>query len=137
MSGERVNLRKSHPLMFRVSLAIACIQSALALNFWGLGLLPAPTFNPYGFDKNLVGMTFAVVALAQIVTLFLSRNLRVIRAMSAVSLGWMLGWAFTNTDQVFAGDASLQLPILLTGLAVIQLLLMAEPPVNPFTKRRS
>lgn len=106
---------------------------ALAVNFW----TNTPTFNPYGIPKNIVGVVFCLLGVYLLVFLNVPplRNLRRVRFGLAVSLGWMLFWGISNTQQAFAGNASFQLPILLIALAIIHLPLLVEAPVNPMTQR--
>jgi len=47
----------------------------------------------------------------------------------------MLFWGASNAQQSLAGNASFQLPILYIALAVLQIPLLVEPPVNPMTKK--
>lgn len=136
MSGEtthqRVNLRKSHPGLYHSILTVGCMGVALACNFW----FTRPTFNPYGIDKNIIGTVFAVIGLSQIVFLVVARDLRMVRLTLAISVGWMLFWGLSNTQQFFAGKSSLQLPILFLVISALQFPLLVESPVNPFTEKQ-
>lgn len=129
---DKLNIRNSHPGLYHSIMTVSIASIALAANFWASN----PTFNPYGIDKNLIGVVFAVLGVSQLVFLNLVRNLRMVRIGLAVSIGWMLFWGATNTQQFFAGNASLQLPILYVALAVLQIPLLIESPVNPMTRRR-
>lgn len=105
---------------------------ALALNFW----FTNPTFNPYGVDKNIIGFVFAAIGVAQMMFLAVFRDLRMVRMMLAVSLGWFMFWGLSNTQQFFAGKSSLQLPILFVVVSALQVPLLTESPVNPFTEKK-
>lgn len=129
---RRVNLRKSHPGLYRSIFTVGCMGVALALNFW----FSSPTFNPYGLDKNIVGLLFALLGTTQLVFLVVFRDLRMVRIMLAVSLGWMMFWGLSNTQQYFAGKSSLQLPILFITISILQVPLLIESPVNPFTEKK-
>lgn len=129
---QQVNLRKSHPGLFHSILTVACMGVALAFNFW----IFTPTFNPYGIDKNIIGIVFAVIGLGQLVFLIVVRDLRMVRIMLAVSISWMMSWGLSNTQQVFLGKASFQLPILFIVVSILQVPLLIESPVNPFTEKK-
>lgn len=131
-SQQRLNLRKSHPALYRSILTVGCMSVVLALNFW----FSRPAFNPYGLSRDLVGLVFAVLGVNQLVFLILFRSLRLTRIVLAVSLGWMMFWGLSNTQQSFAGKASFQLPILFVAISILQLPLLLESPVNPFTRRK-
>jgi len=133
---QRVNLRKSHPFMFRSIIVIASMHVALGLNFWGLGFLPRPTFEPYGIPTQIIATVFLLLGVTQIVFITVMRDLRIVRLILALSVGWMMFWGLSNTQQVLAGDASLQLPILYVTISILQVPLLIESPVNPFTEKR-
>lgn len=128
---DRLNVRNTHPALYRsiTTLSVMCV--ALAVNFW----TSTPTFNPYNIPKNWIGAVFAVLGIYQLVFLNVVRDLRRVRFGLAVSFSWILFWGISNTQQAFAGNASFQLPILLSTLAVLHLLLLVESPVNPMTQR--
>lgn len=130
MTG-RLNIRKTHPALWR-SIMIVCLTSiALAANFWGSN----PTFNPYEIPKNIIGLVFFVLGASQLIFLNVVHSLRMVRIGLATSIFWMLFWGASNTQQFFAGNASLQLPILYLALAALQMPLLTESPVNPMTRR--
>jgi hypothetical protein len=129
---QQVNLRKSHPGLFHSILTVGCMGIAMALNF----LLYRPTFNPYGVDKSIIGLVFAAIGLGQLVFLIGVRDLRLVRIMLAISISWMMFWGLSNTLQFFAGNASLQLPIMFVVVSILQVPLLLESPVNPFTEKK-
>jgi len=127
----RVNLSKSHPALFHSIMVLSVASVALAFNFW----LSRPVFNPYGWDKRIVGTVFAILGVSQLVFLNLVRDLRMVRLTLAVSISWMFFWGVSNSQQSFAGDASFQLPILYVTGAILQIPLLIEAPVNPMTEK--
>lgn len=118
----RVNVRKTHPDLYLQTMKIAVGQAALAINFWWY----TPTFNPYGLSKYFIGAIFMVIAVVQITFVNLLHSLRMVRIAQGLSVGIMLGWAITNTQQVRAGNASAQLPICF--LIISALLFPRKPP---------
>lgn len=126
-----VNIRRTHPALYRSIMTLSIMSVGLAANFW----TSTPTFTPYGINKNLVGAIFFTLGIYQLFFLNVWRDLRKVRIGLAFSLGWILFWGISNTQQAFAGDASFQLPILLISVAVLHLPLLVESPVNPMTQR--
>lgn len=129
---QRVDLRKSHPLLFHLSMAIAVGSLVLALNFWFF----APAFDPYGVPKAAVGVVFAIIGTALLTFMTLYRDLRLVRFSQASSTLWMLFWGCINTKQFFDGNASLQLPLVFFTLAAMQIAMLIESPVNPMTEKK-
>lgn len=131
-SVRRVNIRKSHPALYRAIMTFACMGVALAVNFW----FSKPTFNPYGVPKEYIGIVFAVLGSGLIIFLNVFHNLRLVRMMLAASVSFTFFWGLSNAQQFFAGNASLQLPILYVAISLLQVPLLIEPPVNPMTEKR-
>lgn len=127
---ERVKIRATHPALYRAIMTLSLMSVALAVNFWTSN----PTFNP--LPKNLVGVIFMALGLTQLIFLNVFHQLRSVRITLTLSLAFMLYWGLINARQAFAGDASFQLPILYVALAVLQIPLLVEPPVNPMTERK-
>lgn len=128
---SRVDIRKSHPGLYHSLMVISIMSVSLAFNFW----FSRPTFNPYGWSKYAVGVVFAVLGANQIVFLNIVRDLRAVRLTLFASISWMLFWGLSNAEQSFAGASSFQLPILYVALAVMQMPLLVEAPVNPMTEK--
>lgn len=128
---NRVRLQKTHPNLYHLIMILNLSNIALALNFW----ISHPTFNPYGINKDLIGCIFFALGSIQIVFLNFHRDLRAVRLVMAISIGFNLFWGLSNAQQSFAGKASFQLPILYITLALIRVPLMFESPVNPMTER--
>jgi len=133
---QRMNLRKSHPALWRSILVVSCMNIGLALNFWNFGFVPAPTFEPYSIPTQLVATIFFTIGVAQIFFLMVIRRLSMVRMVLSISTGWMMFWGISNTQQVFAGNASFQLPILYATISLLQVPLLIESPRNPFTEKR-
>lgn len=129
---NRVNIRRTHPGLYRSILTLSIMSVALAVNFW----ISNPTFNPYGIPKDLIGLVFFLLGWSQLIFL-LFRDLRKVRLVLAISLGFMFFWGVTNTQQFFAGNASLQLPILYITIAALHVPILIESPVNPMTRQGS
>lgn len=113
-------------------MTFALVEVALALNFW---LGPPPTFKPYGISAALVGAVFLLLGGLQLVFLNVFRDLRLVRIVLAVSIGFTFFWGVANTQQGFAGNASFQLPIMYLGMCFAQYPWLVEAPVNPMTER--
>lgn len=127
----KLRIRATHPALWR-SIMIVCLASiALAVNFW----FSNPTFNPYEIPKDNVGWIFFALGISQLFFLNVVHSLRMVRIGLATSLFWTLFWGASNTQQFFAGNASLQLPILYLAFAALQIPLLVESPVNPMTRR--
>jgi hypothetical protein len=129
---RRLNIRKKHPTLYHSIMTLGVMSIALAINFWTSN----PTFNPYNIPKNFVGTVFAVLGVGQFVFTSVLRDLRAVRLTLTASVFWMLFWGASNLEQSFAGKASYQLPILYIALAVLQIPLLIESPVNLTTEKK-
>lgn len=129
---ERVKIRDTHPALYRSIMILAIMSTALAINFWGSN----PTFNPYGIPKNVIGAVFFLLGTSQLFFLNVRHNLRMVRLMLAISLTFIIFWGVSNMQQFFAGNASLQLPILYLAVAAMHVPLLTEAPVNPMTRKK-
>lgn len=128
---DKVRIRNTHPALYRSIMTLATMSVLLAANFW----TSTPTFNPFGFNKNVIGGIFFTLGASQLLFLNVLHDLRKVRLILAVSLSFFMFWGLSNTQQAFAGKASFQLPILLVSFAVLHLPLLVESPVNPMTRR--
>lgn len=126
-----VDIRKKHPTLYHAIMVFAFMKLALALNFW----LYKPTFNPYHWNKTIIGFIFFFIGSSQLIFLNIVKNLRLIRFSLALAVSFMFFWGLSNTQQFFAGKASLQLPILYLAVAIVQVPLLIEAPVNPMTEK--
>lgn len=120
-------IRKTNPGLYRTLMRLAVMSILLGFNFF----FYTPTFNP--IPKTIVGVIFTTLGIA----LFVSVNWihKGWRHVLAVSMGATFFWAIINTQQVFEGKASFQLPIFLLGFSVAHFFALIEPPVNPMTRR--
>lgn len=129
---QKVKIRNTHPALYRALMVLGFMGIALGFNFW----FSSPTFNPYGIPKNIIGIIFFILGLSQIVFLNVLHDLRMVRLNLAFSVSWMFFWGVSNAQQFFAGNASLQLPILYVTLSILQIPLLMESPVNPMTEKK-
>lgn len=125
-----VNIRLTHPALYRSirNLALGCI--ALAINFW----TSHPTFTPLSIPNVVTGTVFAVLGVTQLVYLCVVRDLRWVRRVFAAVIGVNLVWGLINTQQWINGRASLQLPIYILIVAAQARPWLVEAPVNPMTE---
>lgn len=126
-----VNIRFSHPNLYRLLVTFSIIHIGLGLNF----LLAKPAFNPYGINVYIIGVIFLSLGLSKLFFLMFRRNLRVVRIVMALSIGFTLFWGFGTIFSFLRGQTSLQMFVLYVGLAVIEMSLLLEPLVNPITEK--
>lgn len=122
-------LRNTHPNLYRSLMTTALIFVGLGINF----LLTTPTFQQFNIPKNYIGAGFLALGLSNLLFLNLLRNLRVVRFLLVLGIGYMLFWGVGTTQTFFEGTSSLQLCILYFGLAALQAPLLLEPFFNPVT----
>lgn len=127
---NKVNIRSTHPNLYRSLMTFAVINIGLGLNF----LFANPTFNPYGIDKMIVGWVFLALGLAKLIFLNFSRNLKIVRFLLTCEVIFMLFWGVGSSITFFQGKTSLQLFVLYTGLSVLELFLLIEPAINPISE---
>lgn len=125
------NFRLSHPNLYRGIMTFACIGIGLGLNF----IFTNPTFNPYHIPKGLTGGVFLLLGVGEIIFLNFHRNLRMVRLVMAVSVGFMLFWGIGTSITFFQGKTSLQLFVLYMGLSLLQIWLLVEPFSNPINTK--
>lgn len=128
---NRLNIRKRHPGLYHSIMTLGIMGVALAFNFW----FSTPTFNPYDIPKDLIGVIWFLLGMSQLIFLNVFRNLRAVRIVLAISISFMFFWGASNAQQFFNGKASLQLPILYMTIAILQIPLLVESPINPMTER--
>lgn len=133
VSFDDINLRLSHPTLYRGIMTFAIINMALALNFF----FTNPTFNPYEIDKSVVGAIFMSLGFSKIIFLNVYRSLKVVRALMTLEIMFMLFWGLGNTITFWQGKTSLQLLVLYVGMAANETWLLLEPFVNPMTETKS
>lgn len=127
----RIQLRRTHPNLFRGSLTLALVFLALGMNI----VVFHPTFNQYGL-VNWVSGLFAVFSVIQLYALA-SKRLFLLRLSQAAIVVVATAWAGALTLFTFTTHkTSLALPICFYGLAVLQLLQLIEPATNPQNVRK-
>lgn len=126
-----VNIRKTHPALYQSIMTLGVMGIALALNFW----FARPTFDPFGIPKPVVAGVFFMLGACQLVFLNVFRDLRKVRLTLAASIAVYIFWGLANGQQWVNGRASLQLPILYVTLAILQMPLLVEAPVNLTTEK--
>lgn len=124
-----VNLRLTHPTLYRSAITFSLISVGLGLNF----ILTKPTFNPYGIPKEITGAIFLALGSFKLVSVIFLKNLRFIRASMAACAGWMMLWGLGTSITFFTGQTSLQLFTLYTGITALQVFWCLEPFLNPAT----
>ena len=129
---NQVNIRLSHPNLYRLILFFSFISIGLGLNF----LFTNPTFNPYGLDKTITGSIFLTIGTIMLFFLLVQRNLKMVRAMISISVMWQIFWGIGTSITFFQGKTSLQLFVLYMGLSAIQMFTLIEPFINPITKTK-
>jgi hypothetical protein len=127
-----INLRLSHPTLYRAIMTFAILSILLGINF----LLAKPTFNPYGIDYMIIGVIFIILGMGKVIFLNLHRSVRAVRILMSGEIGFMVFWAIGTTITFFQGKTSLQLFILYVGLTVFEAFLLFEPFSNPITATR-
>lgn len=132
MNGGEIDIRKTHPNLYWLVMTLAAIGIALGLNF----IINQPTFKIYSAPNVLWGVLFLALGFGKIVALNVYRRLRLVRASIAFAVAYMMFLAAGTTQPFLEGSGSLQLPILYAGLAALQIPLLFEPFVNPWTAKR-
>ena len=128
-----IDVRKTHPNLYLAVSTLAGISVALGFNFWIFN----PAFAVYGTSNRVWGSIFLLIGISKFVFLNLYRRLPLLRATMAVAVAFMLFFGIGTLEPVFQGKASVQLLILYLGLSLIQIPLLIEPFINPFTARRN
>lgn len=133
VTHDRVRLRSTHPTLYRSILTFALLSVGMAVSYW---FGPAPTFNPYDINRDLVAGVFALYGIWQIV--FLNTHYLFMVRIGMAFAGVLMGaWGWANTFQVFAGKASWTLPLVFGAIGAVHFIFLTEAPVNPTTRRDS
>lgn len=125
-----LNIRLSHPNLYYSVMVFACIYIALGLNFF----FTTPTFNPYQIPYPIVGAVFLALGISKIVFLNFIRNIKIVRVLMALSVGYSIWWGIGTSITYFQGRTSLQLFVLYAGMAALEIFWLVEPFVNPMTQ---
>lgn len=128
----RINLWRTHPNLYLAVTTLAVVNIALGLNF----LLLDPTFLIYGSPNQLWGAIFIALGVSKLVFLNVARRLRAVRAVMATAVAYLLFLGVGTAEPFYEGLGSLQLPILYVSLAALQIPLVIEPFINPWTAKR-
>lgn len=133
LNNGEINIRKTHPLVYRMLMFIALGGLALAANFF---FGPPPTF-PIWHAPNYVWATiFVVSSLASIITLNFYRRLRLVRLTIGISVVYLTFLTIGTGQPGWEGHGSFQLPIVYAIVAAIQFPLLFEPFINPKTAKK-
>lgn len=127
-----INVRKTHPALYRLVMATAAVSVALGVNF----LIFTPTFYVWDMPHELWATLFLAIGLGKIVFLNLYRSLRLTRATMTFAVAYLLFFAAGTMQPAIEGVGSLQLPILYAGFAAVLAYLLLEPFINPWTAKR-
>lgn len=127
-----INIRKTHPNLYLGISTFALMDLALGLNF----LFFTPTFHVYGMPFVLWGVIYLALGISQLIFLNVYRKLPLVRVTMACSITFALFFGVGTLQPVFEGLASPQLMILYAGMAALQLPLLLEPFINPWTAKR-
>lgn len=137
----QVNLHRTHPTLYRLVMSIAVIQVALGLNFLiGKDVLGLTSFTPafyvWGMPNWLWATFFLAIGGSKLVFLNLYRSLRLTRATMALAVAYLSFFALGTMQPALEGKGSLQLPILYAGMVALNVWLLLEPFINPWTAKR-
>lgn len=127
-----VSVRMTHPNLYRTVMMLGILNVALGLNFWIL----SPTFLIYDMPNQLWGSIFLALGTCKLVFLNVWRRLRGVRAVMACAVAFYLFLGAGTMQPFFEGQGSLQLPLMYLGVAVLQIPVLVEPFINPWTSRR-
>lgn len=127
-----MDLRRTHPNLFRVYATYGFLCIALGLNF----LFLKPTFNPLDVPKVVPGWVFLVLGVTVLTFLRAFRSATLLRAAMASTVAILFFWCGTLTFHFFQlSQTSLQLPITFLALGVLGIPLTIEPSINPVTNK--
>jgi hypothetical protein len=126
-----INLRKTHPGLYRATMVFALANVGLGLNFFFL----SPTFQVYEANYFLWASVFMGLGISNIVFLNIRRNLSLARLVMALSFAFFLFFGLGTMQPWIEGEGSLQLPILYLALALLEFPLLLEPFINPWTAK--
>lgn len=128
----QINVRKTHPGLYRLVMLLAASSIALGINF----VVFVPTFYVYGFPHELWAACFLALGVSKLVFLNVWRSLRLTRAVMGIEVAYTSVFALGTMQPALEGVGSLQLPILYLTLVVLEVALLLEPFINPYTARR-
>jgi len=127
-----INVRRTHPALYRMVMATAVISIALGVNF----LAFTPSFLVYDQRNELWAGIFLAIGLAKLVFLNVHRSLRLTRVTMGVAISYYALFGIGTMQPALEGRGSLQLPILYGGLVALLVFMLVEPFINPWTAKR-
>lgn len=128
-----MNLKRSHPNLYKAYLVYAFLCISLGLNFIFLN----PTFDPLDISKQVPGYIFLLLGVATLFFLRVYRNATWLRVTMASIITVMFFWCGALVFDFFRlAQTSLQLPITFAALGALGIPLMIEPPINPTTSEK-
>lgn len=130
-TNGNINLRKTHPGLYRATMVSALGSIGLALNFFFL----TPTFQVYDVSYFIWATVFLGLGISKIVFLSIRRNLKLARLIMASSIAFLLFFGIGTMEPWTMDEGSLQLPWLYLWLACLELPLLLEPFINPWTAK--
>lgn len=133
MNGDNQmpDVRKSHPNLYYSLMLYAIGSIALGINFWVF----TPTFLVYHLPNWLWGSVFLALGVGKLILLNFYRDPRLLRLFLAAAVGYFFFFSIGTIEPFTEGKGSLQLPILYVMFGLLQLPLLIEPWINPWTKR--
>lgn len=132
MNGGEINIHATHPNLYWLVMIQATAGAALGLNF----IFLSPTFPIFDMPNDLWGAIFLALSAGRIISLTLVRRMRMVRAFIAASTVYTMFLAFGTMQPWIEGRGSLQLPILYASMSALQIPLLLEPFINPWTAKR-
>jgi uncharacterized membrane protein HdeD (DUF308 family) len=133
LNSHTINVRLTHPSLYRMMMASGALSILLGFNFVFLH----PAFLIYDQSNYLWGVIFLVLGASKILFLNVRRNLRLVRMSIAVSFVYVMCIAYGTCQPFIEDTGSLQLPLLYAGWAMFKGALLLEPFINPWTARRA
>lgn len=127
-----IDIRKTHPNLYLMVMTLGAIDVLLAANFYWLN----PTFEVYHLKNYVWASVFLTLGLAKWWFLNFKRSLRVVRMTMAFAVSFLVFFAIGTAEPWLDGVGSLQLPIMYLGMAAVQIPMLLEPFLNPWTARR-
>lgn len=131
VNGE-IDIRKTHPNLYLMVMTLALTDVLLAANFY----LLKPAFEVYHLSNWVWGAVFLALGISKFWFLNIHRSLRAVRMVMAFAFSFIIFFAVGTCEPWLDGAGSLQLPIMYLGMALIQVPMLLEPFIQPWTARR-
>lgn len=123
-------MRNTHPNLYKTYVTYALLSIALGLNF----LFLRPAFMPLDMPRWPIGLVFLGCGVSKLLALMLPSPHVLLRLSMSLSVAIYTFWGGLLTFEfVRLSQTSLQLPLTYIGLAVLGVILLTEPLVNPAT----